>query len=171
MIRRPPRSTLSSSSAASDVYKRQVDLYRSIVVSCDTFYYVLASETDIDDTARFLTQLGFGQKTGVDIEGELTGVLPSREWKRTRFAGANYRDEHRKWYLGDSISAGIGQGYNSFTPMQLAHAIAIIANDGVAFRPHLVKNIVNLKTGEERSVAPEPTHTLATKPEYIAFIK
>ena len=75
--------------------------------------------------ARFLSQLGFGRKTGIDIEGELTGVLPSREWKRQRFAGKKYRDEHRKWYLGDSISAGIGQGYNAFTPMQLAHAIAI----------------------------------------------
>ena len=148
-----------------------VDMYKSIVVSCDTYYYVLASDTDIDDTARFMTQLGFGRETGVDIEGELTGVLPSREWKRKRFAGEKYREEHRKWYLGDSISAGIGQGYNAFTPMQLAHAIAIIANNGVAFRPHLVKNIVNLKTGEERSVAPQPTHTITSKPEHIAFIK
>ncbi|MEP7327873.1 MAG: penicillin-binding protein 2 [Betaproteobacteria bacterium] len=148
-----------------------VDMYKSVVVSCDTYYYMLASETDIDDTARFLTQLSFGHKTGVDIEGELTGVLPSREWKRARFAGEKYRDEHRKWYLGDSISAGIGQGYNTFTPMQLAVATATVANDGVAFKPHLVKNIVNLKTGEERSVAPQPTHRINAKPEHIAFIK
>jgi penicillin-binding protein 2 len=148
-----------------------VDMYKSIVVSCDTYYYVLASETDIDDTARFLNQLGFGHKTGVDIEGELTGILPSREWKRTRFAGEKYREEHRKWYLGDSISAGIGQGYNAFTPMQLANAMAIVANDGVAFKPHLVKQIVNVKTGEERFVAPQPTHTLNVKPEHIALIK
>jgi len=148
-----------------------VDMYKSIVVSCDTYYYILASETDIDDTARFMTQMGFGKKTGVDIEGELTGTLPSREWKRARFAGDKYREEHRKWYLGDSISAGIGQGYNAFTPMQLAHAISIIANDGVAYRPHLVKDIVNLKTGEARSVAPEPTHTISAKPEHIAIIK
>ena len=148
-----------------------VDMYRSVVVSCDTYYYVLASETDIDDTARFLSQLSFGRKTGVDIEGELTGVLPSRAWKRTRFAGEKYRDEHRKWYLGDSISAGIGQGYNTFTPMQLAVAIATVANDGVAFKPHLVKNIVNLKTGEERSVAPQSTHTISAKAEHIAFIR
>ncbi len=148
-----------------------VDMYKSVVVSCDTYYYVLASETDIDDTARFLSQLSFGRKTGVDIEGELTGVLPSRDWKRTRFAGERYREEHRKWYLGDSISAGIGQGYNAFTPMQLAEAIAIVANDGVAFKPHLVKKIVNLKTGDERTVAPQPTHTIAAKPEHIAFIK
>jgi penicillin-binding protein 2 len=148
-----------------------VDMYKSIVVSCDTYYYVLASETDIDDTARFLSQLGFGHKTGVDIEGELPGILPSREWKRTRFAGEKYREEHRKWYLGDSISAGIGQGYNAFTPMQLANATAIVANDGVAFKPHLVKNIVNLRTGEERSVAPQPTHTINARPEHIAIIK
>jgi penicillin-binding protein 2 len=148
-----------------------VDMHKSIVVSCDTYYYVLASETDIDDTARFMSQLSFGQKTGVDIEGELTGVLPSRQWKRTRFAGEKYRDEHRKWYLGDSISAGIGQGYTAFTPLQLANATAIIANDGVAFKPHLVKNIVSLKTGEERAVAPQPTHMLAVKPEHLAVIR
>ncbi|MCC6868836.1 MAG: penicillin-binding protein 2 [Burkholderiales bacterium] len=148
-----------------------VDMYRSIVVSCDTYYYVLASETDIDDTARFLGELGFGRKTDVDIEGELTGTLPSRAWKRARFAGEKYREEHRKWYLGDSISAGIGQGYNSFTPMQLAHAMATVANDGVAFRPHLVKEIVNVATGETRSVAPTPTGRLDVKPEYLAFIK
>jgi penicillin-binding protein 2 len=148
-----------------------VDMYRSIVVSCDTYYYVLGSETDIDDTWRFMSQLGFGRKTGIDIEGELTGVLPSREWKRQRFADAKYREEHRKWYLGDSISAGIGQGYNAFTPIQLAHAIATVANDGVAFRPHLVKSIRSLRSGEVREVAREPTHTVPLKPEHLAVIK
>src|SRR6185436_6161643 len=87
------------------------------------------------------------------------------------FAGANYREEHRKWYLGDSISAGIGQGYNAFTPIQLAHAIATIANDGVAYRPHLVKTIRSLRTGEVRDVAREPTNTIPLKPEHLAFIK
>jgi penicillin-binding protein 2 len=148
-----------------------VDMYKSIVVSCDTYYYVLASETDIDDTWRFMTQLGFGKRTGIDIEGELTGVLPSREWKRQRFAGANYREEHRKWYLGDSISAGIGQGYNAFTPIQLAHATATVANDGVAFRPHLVKSIRSLRSGEVRELVREPSYTVALKPEHVAFIK
>jgi len=148
-----------------------VDMYKSIVVSCDTYYYTLANETDIDDTARFMSRLGFGQKTGIDIEGELTGVLPSREWKRQRFAGKNYRDEHRKWYLGDSISAGIGQGYNAFTPIQQAHAIAMIANDGVGYTPHLVKSVQNLKTGEIREIAREPASTLSVKPEHLAIIK
>ncbi len=148
-----------------------VDMYRSIVVSCDTYYYMLAGETDIDDTARFMSQLGFGRETGVDIEGELSGTLPSREWKRKRFADKQYREEHRKWYLGDSISAGIGQGYNSFTPMQQAVAIATIANNGVAFAPHLVKSIVNLKSGEERAIAAQPTHTMTATPANLAVIR
>ena len=148
-----------------------VDMYKSIVVSCDTYYYMLANDTDIDDTARFLSTLGFGQKTGIDIEGELTGVLPSREWKRQRFAGKNFRDEHRKWYLGDSISAGIGQGYNAFTPIQLAHAIAMIAADGVGFTPHLVKTVQNVKTGEVRDIARDPASRLTVKPEHLAIIR
>jgi len=148
-----------------------VDMYKSIVVSCDTYYYMLANETDIDDTARFLSALGFGRKTGLDIEGELTGTLPSREWKRQRFAGKNYRDEHRKWYLGDSISAGIGQGYNSFTPIQLAHAIATVANNGVAYTPHLVKSVENLKSGEVREIARDSAVNLGLRPEHLAVIR
>jgi len=148
-----------------------VDMYKSIVASCDTYYYMLANETEIDDTYRFMSQLGFGQKTGIDIEGELAGVLPSREWKKNRFAGNNYRDEHRKWYLGDSISAGIGQGYNTFTPIQLAHAIATVANDGVSYRPHLVKFIRDARTGEQRQLEREPTHTVPLKSEHLAVVK
>ena len=132
---------------------------------------MLANETDIDDTARFMSNLGFGSKTGIDIEGELTGVLPSREWKRQRFAGKNYRDEHRKWYLGDSISAGIGQGYNAFTPIQLAHAIATVANDGIAYPPHLVKSVQSLKTGEVREIARDAAVNLGLRPENLAVIK
>jgi penicillin-binding protein 2 len=142
-----------------------VDMYRSIVVSCDTYYYQLASETDIDDTARFLSQFGFGAKTGIDIEGELTGTLPSRAWKRQRFP------KDAKWYLGDSISAGIGQGYNAFTPMQLAHAIAMIANDGVGYTPHLVKSVQDVRTGAVREIAAQPSSRVDIKPEYLAFIK
>jgi penicillin-binding protein 2 len=148
-----------------------VDMYKSIVVSCDTYYYLLANDTDIDDTAHFLAQLGFGEKTGIDIEGELSGVLPSRAWKNQRFAGKNFRDDHRKWYLGDSISAGIGQGYNAFTPIQLAHAIAMVAADGVGYTPHLVKTVQNVKTGEIREIAREPASRLAVKPEHLAVIK
>jgi penicillin-binding protein 2 len=144
---------------------------KSIIVSCDTYYYMLGADSDIDVTHDFLAQFGYGGKTGIDIEGELPGVLPSRAWKRERFAGKNYREEHRKWYLGDSVSAGIGQGYNAFTPVQQAEAIATIANDGVAFRPHLVRSIENVKTGAVRDIAPELSHTVAVKPEHLAVVK
>src|SRR5450755_2716646 len=140
-----------------------VDMNKSIVVSCDTYYYMLAGETDIDDTYAFLSQFSFGRKTGIDIEGELVGVLPSRAWKRERFTD--------KWYLGDSISAGIGQGYNAFTPIQQAEAIAILANDGVALAPHLVKSVENVKDGTVRQIALQPTQALHVKPEHLAVIK
>jgi penicillin-binding protein 2 len=140
-----------------------VDMTKSIVVSCDTYYYMLAGDTDIDDTYAFMSQFGFGHKTGIDIEGELVGVLPSRAWKRERF--------HDKWYLGDSISAGIGQGYDSFTPIQQAAAIAMIANNGVAFAPHLVKSVENVRDGGVRQIAAQPTRTLNVKPEHLELIK
>jgi penicillin-binding protein 2 len=142
-----------------------VDMYRSIVVSCDTYYYRLASETDIDDTARFLGRLGFGAKTGIDIEGELTGIVPSRAWKRQRFS------KDPKWHPGESISTGIGQGYNNFTPLQLAHAIAMIASDGVGFTPHLVKSVTDVRTGAVREIAAQPSSHLGVKPEHLAVIK
>jgi penicillin-binding protein 2 len=148
-----------------------VDMAKSLIASCDTYYYMLAGESDIDVTHDFLAQFGYGSLTGIDIEGELAGVLPSREWKRERFSGKNYREEHRKWYLGDSISAGIGQGYNAFTPVQQAEAIATIANDGVALWPHLVRAIENVKTGAIREIAPRATHTVAVKPEHLALVK
>jgi penicillin-binding protein 2 len=140
-----------------------VDMTKSIVVSCDTYYYMLAGETDIDDTHAFLSQFSFGRKTGIDVEGELLGVLPSRAWKRERFKD--------KWYLGDSISAGIGQGYNAFTPVQQAQAIAIIANDGVALAPHLVKSVENVKDGTTRQIALQPTQALNVRPEHLEVIK
>ena len=148
-----------------------VDMTKSIIVSCDTYYYMLGADSDIDVTHDFLAQFGFGRKTGIDIEGELPGVLPSRAWKRERFSGKNYREEHRKWYLGDSVSAGIGQGYNAFTPVQQAEAIATIANDGHAFRPHLVRSIENVRTGAVRDIPPELSHTVAVKPEYLTVVK
>ncbi len=148
-----------------------VDMYKSIVVSCDTYYYQLAADMDIDDKAEFLRPFGFGRKTGIDIEGELLGVLPSREWKRKLYSAAKYREEHRKWYAGDSVSAGIGQGYNAYTPLQLAHAMAILANNGVVFKPHLVKAIQDARTGDRRLTEPKPAQTIALKAENIEVIK
>jgi len=144
-----------------------VDMYKSIVHSCDTYYYMLANDMGIDAIARFMGQLGFGQKTGVDIEGESEGVLPSPEWKKRRFR----RPEQQKWFAGETISIGIGQGYNSYTPIQLAQATAAIANNGVMFRPHLVKYITDSRTGEKTMIEPEPMRRLAWKPQHVETIR
>jgi len=150
----------------------RVDMYKSIVVSCDTYYYQLASELDIDDLAGVLKQFGFGQKSGIDIEGELTGVLPSREWKRQRFAGKQYREEHRKWYLGDNISVGIGQGYNAYTPLQLAHAVSSIATSGAVYKPHLVRTITDTRSGGSReSGAASSSYAIPIKPEHWEIVR
>ncbi len=144
-----------------------VDMYKSIVQSCDTYYYVLANDMGIDAISGFMRKLGFGSRTGIDIEGESEGVLPSQEWKKKRFR----KPEQQKWYAGETISIGIGQGYNAYTPIQLAQATAIIANGGVIYRPHLVQHIENIGTGERTPVEPSPLQTLSFKPGSIATIR
>ena len=144
-----------------------VDMYKSIVQSCDTYYYQLASDMGIDAIARFMGSIGLGKPTGVDIQGESIGVLPSPEWKRKYFK----RPEQQKWFAGETISIGIGQGYNAYTPIQLAQAVAVIANDGVMFRPHLVKYITDSKTGQKTMIEPEPLRTLNWKAQNIETIK
>jgi penicillin-binding protein 2 len=144
-----------------------VDLYRSIVESCDTYYYHLANDLGIDAIARFLGPLGFGARSGIDVNGEAAGILPSPEWKMKRFR----RPEQQKWYAGETISIGIGQGYNAYTPIQLAQAIAAILNGGVIYKPHLVSHVDNLRTGGRREIQLELVRTVPLKPENIEFIK
>jgi penicillin-binding protein 2 len=144
-----------------------VDMYKSIVASCDTYYYVLGNDLGIDNIARFIGQFGFGAKTGIDMEGEATGVLPSQEWKRKRFR----KPDQQKWYAGETISVGIGQGYNAYTPLQMAQATAALANNGVIYRPHLVNYIENIRSGERTLVEPKIERAITLKPENIEFIK
>ncbi len=144
-----------------------VDMYKSIVQSCDTYYYMLSNDLGIDNISGFMRQFGFGQQTGIDIEGESRGVLPSQEWKRQHFK----RPEQQKWYAGETISIGIGQGYNAYTPIQLAQAMAALANNGVMYRPHVVKHIENIRTGEKRIIEPQPLRTIPLKPANIEIIK
>ena len=144
-----------------------VDMYKSIVHSCDTYYYLLANDMGIDNIARFMGDLGLGKRTGIDIEGESEGVLPSPEWKKRRFK----RPEQQKWFAGETISIGIGQGYNSYTPIQLAQAMSALANDGILFRPHLVKYITDTKTGQKTMIEPEPLRVLPWKQQNIDTIK
>ena len=144
-----------------------VDMYKSIVHSCDTYYYMLANDMGIDNISAFMGSLGFGSRTGIDIDGESEGVLPSQAWKRKRFK----KPEQQKWYAGETISIGIGQGYNAYTPIQLAHATAIVANNGVVFRPHLVKHITDTRTGNKTLIEPQPVRDLGLKPEHVEVIR
>ncbi len=140
-----------------------VDMYKSIVVSCDTYYYVLANDLGIDPISRFMGMFGFGSRTGIDIGGESAGLLPSSDWKMRRFK--------QKWYAGETISVGIGQGYNSYTPLQLASATATLANDGVMFRPHIVNYVEDIRTREKSPIEPKPLRDLGLKPEHLKVIK
>ena len=126
-----------------------IDLHRSIVVSCDTYYYQLGNEMGIDAISAFMKQFGFGARTGIDLAHEKAGVLPSPEWKRARFG---HTTGAQKWLGGDTISVSIGQGFNSYTMLQLAHAVATLANDGVAMRPHLVRMLEEAGSGRRSAV-------------------
>jgi penicillin-binding protein 2 len=129
-----------------------IDLNRAIVVSNDTYFYMLAHDLGVDAIAKFMKPWGFGQLTGIDIAGEAKGILPSTEWKRTAY----HKPDQQRWYEGETISLGIGQGYNSFTILQLAHAVATLANNGIIMKPHLVKEIINPITHQVRLTVPKP---------------
>src|SRR4051812_9061161 len=144
-----------------------VDMYKSIVASCDTYYYMLANDLGVDVIHEQLSHFGFGEITGIDIAGESRGLLPSTAWKRAAYKKA----EQQKWYAGETISLGIGQGYNNFTVLQIATATATVANDGVRMKPHLVKDIVEEIGKKAHPVAPQETGRLHVKPENIAFVK
>jgi penicillin-binding protein 2 len=144
-----------------------VDMYKSIVVSCNTYYYMLANDLGIDTIHDFMKPFGFGQITGIDLENERTGILPSTTWKRNAYR----KPEHKKWYAGETVSVGIGQGYNAFTPLQLAHAMANLANDGVVMRPHLVKTIEDGVTKERTLTVPKESYRIPLKQENINFVK
>ncbi|MEY2810862.1 MAG: putative cell division penicillin-binding protein 2 [Pseudomonadota bacterium] len=144
-----------------------VDMYRAIVESCDTYYYLLARDMGVDLMHDWMKPLGFGQLTGIDVLGEARGILPSTEWKRTAYR----KPEQQRWYAGETISLGIGQGYNSFTMLQLAQATSTLVNQGVKMRPHLVREVVDVETRESRRIAQEPVAQLPYKPEHLAVIR
>ena len=144
-----------------------VDMYKSIVESCDTYYYTLARDMGVDLMYEQMKPLGFGQLTGIDILGESRGVLPSTEWKRNTYK----KPEQQRWYSGETISLGIGQGYNSFTMLQIAHATGTLANNGLKMAPHLVREVVDVETKVASLVAKEPIGQLPLSPENLEVIK
>jgi penicillin-binding protein 2 len=145
-----------------------VDMYKSIVQSCDTYYYMLANDMGVDLIHEQLSHFGFGEITGIDIHGESRGLLPSTEWKRKAYRKA----EQQKWYAGETISLGIGQGYNNFTVLQIATATATVANPkGARMKPHLVREVVDAVSKEKHPVAAQQVGQLTAKPENLAIIR
>ena len=144
-----------------------VNMYRSIVQSCDTYYYILANDLGVDTIHDQMQRFGFGELTGIDIFGEVRGLLPSTAWKRKAYK----RADQQKWYAGETISLGIGQGYNNFTMLQLASATATLANDGIKMKPHLVKEVVDILTHAPTTTTREAMGEVIAKAEHIAIIK
>ena len=140
-----------------------VDLKKSIVVSSDTYYYSAAFDMGVDKIHDFMKPWGFGQLTGIDIQNETTGILPSSAWKMKRYK--------QKWLPGETPSVGIGQGYNTFTILQLAHATAILANGGTVMRPHVVKAIHDPRDDSRTLTVPKESYRIPLKPEYLALVK
>ena len=143
-----------------------VDMVRSIVKSSNVYSYSLANELGVDLMHDQLEPFGFGRKTGIDVEGEVTGLLPSTEWKRKAYK----KPELQKWYAGETISLGIGQGYNNFTMLQLSSATATLVSGGQRYKPRLVREIEDVSTGERRPMAHVTLPPLPLKPEHVELI-
>lgn len=144
-----------------------VDMVRSIALSSNVYYYSLANEMGVDAIHDFMKPLGFGQITGIDLPGEVRGVLPSTEWKRNYYK----KPEQKKWFGGETISLGIGQGYNAFTMVQLASATATIANGGRKFPPRVVRATQDALTHAQMATTTTEPVDLGYAPEHIAVVR
>ncbi len=125
-----------------------VNLRRAIEQSCDVYFYNLARSLGIERVSSILNLFGFGKPTGIDLPGESAGLLPTPQWKRSRY--------HQPWYMGDTVVVGIGQGYMQVTPMQLVQATATLARRGQAIRPHLLMATGDPRTNSKTASIPEP---------------
>lgn len=140
-----------------------VDMQRAITISCDTFFYGLAMELGIEKLTDFVRHFGFGQKSNIDIQGEIGGLLPTPEWKMRRFK--------QPWYQGETVIVGIGQGYTLATPMQLAQATATLANNGISMKPHLVAQIQKAITGEVQNIPAVIQDKLTLNPSNLDIVR
>lgn len=139
-----------------------VNMFVSIAVSSDVYYYSLAHQMGVDLMHRELSRFGFGQKTGIDMTGEAEGLLPSSEWYKKKTG--------KEWNEGQTISLGIGQGENHFTILQLANAVSTIANHGVRMKPYLLKSIIDPVTGQRTDTAPQVVSDLQIPADDIDLI-
>ena len=144
-----------------------VDMHKAIALSSNVYFYSLANDLGVDAMHDFMKPLGFGQYTGIDIQGEVRGILPSQEWKRNYYK----RPEQKKWFAGETISLGIGQGYNSFTMLQLAQATATLVNNGVKNKPRIVIATQDAISHAKVPIPGQPPENLDFKPEHVAVVR
>lgn len=140
-----------------------VDLKKSITISCDTYYYRLANDMGINNLHRFMSKFGFGRKSGIDLDGEVGGLLPSPEWKQKRFK--------QQWYAGETVITGIGQGYMLATPLQLAVATMAVANNGTVYQPRLVRAWRDTLSGRIVENPAKVMDKIQLNPEYLELVK
>ena len=146
------------------------NLSKAIQVSSETFFYRLGYAMGIDKASSYRAQFGFGQKTGIDLPSEYAGVLPSREWKAKRFAKSS-DPTAKEWRAGEMVSVSIGQGYNAYTPLQMAHATASLANNGVVYQPHLVKEVLDFGARKITRINPNPERQIPFKADNFEYVK
>lgn len=140
-----------------------MDVSQALVESCDVFFYTVGQRMGIDTIADFADQFGLGRETGVELPSERVGIVPSTSWKE--------KVKGQPWLPGETVSAAIGQGYVTVTPMQMAHLIATVANDGTAFRPRVVRAVRDRTSGRLEETPPSQMEQLAVAPETLARIK
>ena len=149
-----------------DVGLGPVDMRRAIVQSSNVYFYSLANDLGVDLMHEQLEPMGLGRKTGIDLDGEVPGLLPSTDWKKRAYK----KPEQQKWYAGETISLGIGQGYNSFTMLQLASAMSTLVSGGQRFEPRLVREVRDVVSHAATNVVGQPLSPLAFKPDHVALI-
>lgn len=144
-----------------------INMQTAIVLSSDVYFYKLALEMGIDSIDKGVSLFGFGKKTGIDLPHEVTGLLPTRLWKEKRFDKDKFQ---RNWLPADSVTIGVGQGFNHYTPLQMAYAVSILANDGVAVKPHFLDKVLDENGTVLKTYAIE-SHAIPIKKQDIEFVK
>jgi len=140
-----------------------VDLHTALVHSCDVYFYTVGQRMGIDVMAEFGKEFGLGQGTGVELPSERAGIMPSTAWKQ--------KAKNEPWLPGETVSAAIGQGYVTVTPLQMASLIGTVANDGVNYRPRLVQAVMDRVTGNLQELPAVPRGKVKAKPETFRIIK
>ncbi|TXI92146.1 MAG: penicillin-binding protein 2 [Neisseriales bacterium] len=144
-----------------------LDFVTAIAKSSDAFFFKLGLDMGVDRMDKGISPFGLGSKTGIDLPQENTGLLPSRAWKAKRFAKDPYQ---KNWQAADSVNMGVGQGFNHYTPLQMAFATSILANDGVYYRPHLLDKVID-KTGKVVSNYHESQGEIPIPKAYLELVK